>query len=76
MKHLTGKHYAILAAMLVALGTQLGGLEHGWHDAMTPAFIGGVLMQIGTMLAALFVGAPQTPWTGEDSRRQEWDVTG
>ena len=63
------KHYAVLAAMLVALGTQLGGLEHGWTDATSPAFVGGLLMQIGTTLAALFVGAPHKPYTGEERRK-------
>lgn len=59
MANLTTKHYAVLAAMLISLGTQLSGLEHGWADATSPAFIGGLLMQIGTTIAALFVGAPE-----------------
>lgn len=58
MPQLETKHWAIVGALLVAIGTQLGGLEHGWHDAATPAFIGGVVVQIGTTIAAIFVGAP------------------
>lgn len=54
------KHWMIVAAMLVAIGTQFGGLEHGWRDATTPAFIGGLLMSMGTTIAALFVGAPKS----------------
>ena len=53
------KHFVILGALLVAVGTQLAGLEHGWKDAATPAFLGGLLMQVGTTIAAVFVGAPQ-----------------
>lgn len=60
--NLQTKHYAVIGAMLIALGTQLAGLEHGWADATSPAFIGGLLMQIGTTVAALFVGAPQKPY--------------
>lgn len=60
--NLTTKHYVVLGAMLIAIGTQLSGLEHGWTDATAPAFIGGLLMQIGTTIGALFVGAPQKPY--------------
>ena len=56
--HLEAKHYLILAAMLASVGTQLGGLEHGWADAMTPQFVGGLLFSMGTTVAAVFVGAP------------------
>ena len=52
------KHYAVLAAFLVSLGPQLGGLQHGWHDALTPTFIGGLVAQIGTIIAAVTVGSP------------------
>lgn len=70
--NLQTKHYVVFAAMLVALGTQLGGLEHGWADAATPSFIGGLLMQIGTTIAALFVGAPQKVYVpGESKDRRD-----
>ena len=52
------KHCAVLAAFLVSLGPQLGGLEHGWHDALTPTFIGGLVAQIGTIIAAIAIGRP------------------
>lgn len=58
-KQLEAKHWALLGAMLVAFGTQLSGLEHGWADALTPAFIGGMLISMGTTVAAVFVGAPK-----------------
>lgn len=68
MGNLTTKHYMVIAAMLASIGTQLSGLEHGWQDATSPAFIGGLLLSLGTTVAAIFVGAPQKPWNGEDRR--------
>lgn len=53
-----GKHWMILAAFFGALGAQLSGLEHGWHDAMSPTFVGGVLAQVATVMAAMFTAAP------------------
>jgi hypothetical protein len=54
------KHTAVVAALLVTLGTQIGGLQHGWRDATSPQFIGGLLMSIATTLSALFMGSPTT----------------
>lgn len=59
MGQMQAKHWAVIAAMLVAIGTQVAGMQHGWHDALTPSFIGGLLIQIGTTVAAIFVGAPE-----------------
>lgn len=70
------KHWAVIAAMLIAVGTQIGGMEHGWRDALSPGFVSGLLIQIGTTLAALFVGAPQKPYdegTSIDRRNQPKD---
>ena len=55
---MTSKHYAILAAFLTAVAIQIGGLEHGWHDATTPQFVSGLLLQLGTTVGALFMPAP------------------
>lgn len=57
--HLEAKHWAIFGAMLVAVGTQLSGTEHGWLDVKTPQFVGGLIIQVGTTIAAVFVGAPK-----------------
>lgn len=65
------KHMAVMAAMLIALGTQLAGLEHGWADAATPTFVGGLIIQVGTTLAAIFVGAPVKPYDGVNRRELE-----
>lgn len=52
------KHYAIIGAMLIAIGTQLSGMVHGWHDAMTPTFVGGLIIQVGTTLTAMLLKEP------------------
>ena len=44
--------------MLIGIGTQLAGLT-SWGAAATPAFLGGLLISVGTTLAAIFVGAPK-----------------
>jgi hypothetical protein len=62
------KHWALIGAMLVALGTQLAGVKHGWADVADPIFIGGVFLQIGTTITALYVGAPKKPYDGVDRR--------
>lgn len=66
--NLEPKHWAVIAAMLAALGTQLGGMQHGWHDALTPSFVSGILIQIGTTIGAIFVGAPRKEWDGVNRR--------
>ena len=44
---LTVKHKAVIGGEVVALGLMLGGLAHGWHDALTPMFVGGLLVRWG-----------------------------
>lgn len=56
------KHYLLLGAMLVALGTQVSGLTT-WHAAATPLFIGGMFVQAGLTIASLLVEKPQKPYT-------------
>ena len=56
--NLQTKHYAVVAAFLVSLRPQLGGLPNGWRDALTPTFIGGLFAQMGTIIAAVVVGSP------------------
>lgn len=55
---LQGKHVAVLLGLMTAIGTQISGMQHGWHDAMTPQYVGGLLLQIATTLGALFVTPP------------------
>jgi hypothetical protein len=46
-------HWIAIAGQLVTLATMIGGLEHGWQDALTPTFVSGVVMQVGTLIIAL-----------------------
>ena len=57
MGTLQGKHYGVLCAFLMALAVQIGGLAD-LHDALTPTFISGVLMQLASVIGALYVDAP------------------
>ena len=67
-RKLERKHWVVLAAFLTALATQFSSIEHGWIEAMTPRFVGGVLLQIATVLTALYVGPPRK---GKFTRRTD-----
>jgi hypothetical protein len=56
---MTTKHYAVLGGLIVAVGTQLAGLKGGWADVLTPLFVSGLVIQIGTTITALFMDAPK-----------------
>lgn len=53
------KHYLILLTLIGAIGAQITGLDHGWRDAITPAFVGPTLVLVASNLAALFTDAPR-----------------
>lgn len=48
------RHIVIFGLFIGALGLQLAGLERGWQDALTPIFIGGVLLQLGNIIVAMY----------------------
>lgn len=52
------KHWAVLIGLITTIGVETSGLQHGWHDAATPQFVGGLILQIATTLGAVFVSAP------------------
>ena len=54
---MNGKHWTVIAAALSALALQIGGL-HNWHDALTPAFVSGAVLAIGTAISGMFVQPP------------------
>lgn len=56
---MTGTHWTIIAAALSALALQIGGL-HNWHDALTPAFVSGAVLAIGTTIAGIKADPPQS----------------
>ncbi len=60
LAHLEPKHWALIAAYLVSLGTVIGGFDH-WGDLGKPQVVSGLVMQFATMLGAIFAGAPPNP---------------
>jgi hypothetical protein len=48
----------LLVGFLGVAGVQIGTLEHGWREAMTPQFIGGFLAQLAIVLRAMFTEKP------------------
>lgn len=71
MRGLEPKHYMLLSGFIGALAIQIGGLQHGWHDAVSPAFVAGLLLQISTMLGALYAGAPGATGQMTDKRNPD-----
>jgi hypothetical protein len=53
-----GKHWTLLAMILGGLGTALAGLTHGWIDATTPTFWGGLLVMASGAILAVFTAKP------------------
>lgn len=51
------EHWVLLGAALGVAGVQVATLAH-WHEAMTPAFIGGILVQMGILLRAIHTEKP------------------
>ncbi len=60
MGRLEPKHWVLIATFLASTATMMAG-THGWSDMTQPAFISGVLMQLATLIGAVFAGAPQNP---------------
>jgi hypothetical protein len=60
LSHLEPKHWALIVTFLTADATLIGGLDH-WADLVKPALVSGLLMQLATLIGAIFVGAPQNP---------------
>lgn len=54
---MSGKHIALLAAIIGGVAAQLAGI-HDWHDATTPLFVAGILSNVSAGLIAVFVKAP------------------
>jgi hypothetical protein len=46
------KHWYIIGTALTGIGMQLGGLPH-WPD-ITPLFVSGILVTVGSTITALF----------------------
>jgi len=49
-------HWIAIGMFLTGLSAQLGGLQHGWRDALTPLWVSGVISQAGSIIVALNSG--------------------
>lgn len=51
------KHWVVIAGMITSVAAQLAA-AHSWADTLTTTFVAGLLIQVGTTITAIFVGAP------------------
>ncbi len=58
MKQMEPKHWAVVAGLLTGVATQLLTVQRGWTDIASPGFVAGLLIQVATVISAIFVGAP------------------
>jgi hypothetical protein len=52
------KHWAIIAGLITGVIAQLLTVQHSCSGIVTPGLAAGLLIQIASTLAAIFVGAP------------------
>lgn len=53
-----GLQYVALAGLfLTGLGTSIQGL-HSWQEAASTAFVGGTVLQLGSVILAVFIKSP------------------
>lgn len=57
---LQARHIVVIAGFLTATGAMMASLP-GWEHLKSPLFVGGVLAQLGTALAGLYLKPPTTP---------------
>lgn len=68
---LSSKHWIIIIGATMAVFLQIGGLKHGWADALTPTFVAGIGIQICKDILSLLTDAPRDP----DTRTRDSDPT-
>lgn len=56
------KHWLLIGGFLTSMAAMIGGLDH-WADLTRPAFVAGLLGQVGVFIGAVFAGAPPNPDT-------------
>jgi hypothetical protein len=54
---MSGKHYALIGGCLMGIGGMLAALP-SWDMALSPSFIGGALVVVGTQAGAIFTERP------------------
>jgi hypothetical protein len=55
---LSKTQWLIVCVSIGSLGAMVGSLP-SWHDAMTPAFIGALVVNISSHIAGLFTDDPK-----------------
>lgn len=65
MLQLQPVHWTVIVAFLVGLATVISSLT-SWAEALRPAFIGGVLLQVAAFLKTLYTHSPGTYEEPED----------
>ena len=75
LSHLEPKHWTIIASFLAATASVVGGLDH-WGDLLKPSVVAGLIVQLATLISAVFAGAPVNPnlTPAENPGRREGDV--
>lgn len=75
LSHLEPKHITIIAGFLMATAAVVGGLDH-WADLLKPSVVAGLIVQIATLISAVFAGAPVNPnlTPVDNPGRREGDV--
>ncbi len=58
MKDLSAAHWTAVAMFLGGLAAQIGAM-HSWGEVYSPAFISGVLLNVSSVLLAMFSNKPR-----------------
>ena len=58
MRGMSGEHWALLATFLAAVAMQIGMMEDSWEHVFKPSFISFVLLQLATLIRAMFTAKP------------------
>jgi len=59
MKQWDSAHWTALALVLAGIGAMVVNMKD-WHEALTPAFVGGVVVQMAGVLRAIYSGNATT----------------
>ena len=67
---LEAKHWGLIASFLASTATVIAGFDH-WGDATKPAVVAGIIMQLATLIGAVFAGAPANPHSRHRRRHND-----
>ena len=63
-----------LALFISGLAAQLGGMQHGWVDALTPMFVAGMMVQLSGFILSVWGGIETKPYRNIDKRTRSSDT--